>query len=102
MIVVENHIPVNEEYREQFEKRWIGGTSYVHNSPGFIRNEVLRPVKGDVNFIIRTYWKTNEDFENWTKSEEFVLAHKNARSLPEQMFSGKSFLTIHEVIASTP
>jgi heme-degrading monooxygenase HmoA len=101
MIVVENHIPVSEEYRGQFEQRWKGGTTYVHNSPGFVRNEVLRPLKGDAHYIVRTYWESNEDFERWSKSEEFALAHKNARSLPEEMFSGKSFLTIHEIIAST-
>jgi heme oxygenase (mycobilin-producing) len=101
MIVVENHIPVSEAYRKQFEERWTGGTTYVQNSPGFVRNEVLRPVKGDDHYIVRTYWSSSEDFERWTKSESFVLAHKNARSLPDEMFTGKSFLTIHEIFAST-
>jgi heme oxygenase (mycobilin-producing) len=101
MIVVENHIPVSKEYLEQFEARWTGGTSYVHNSPGFVRNEVLRPIKGDEHYIVRTYWESKDDFERWTKSEAFVEAHKNARNLPDQMFTGKSFLTIHEIIAAT-
>jgi heme oxygenase (mycobilin-producing) len=101
MIVVENHIPVNANYRTQFEERWTGGTSYVHNSPGFVRNEVVRPIKGDDHYIVRTYWDSNADFERWTKSDAFALAHKNARTLPDDMFLGKSFLTIHEVIAST-
>ncbi len=101
MIAVGNHIPVNEEYREQFEKRWTSGTKYVQNSPGFIRNEVLRPVKVDKHYIVRTYWDSNEYFEKWTKSEEFVKAHANARNLPDEMFAGESFITIHEVISLT-
>jgi heme oxygenase (mycobilin-producing) len=99
MIVVENHIPVREEFRERFEKMFASGTRFVQNSPGFVRNEVLKPIKGEY-YIIRTYWDSNDDFERWTKSEEFAKAHNNARS-SEDMFSGKSFLTIHEVISTT-
>jgi heme-degrading monooxygenase HmoA len=98
MISVENHIPVKKEFRTSFEERFKGGTSYVQNSPGFIRNEVLRPIRGD-GYIIRTYWDTMESFEAWSKSDAFKRAHSNAPS--EEMFEGKSFLTIHEVISHT-
>jgi heme-degrading monooxygenase HmoA len=101
MIVVENHIPVNAKFRGQFEERWTGGTRYVQDSPGFVRNEVLRPIKGDEHYIVRTYWRSQEDFESWAKSEEFAKAHKDARNLPDEMFAGKSFLTVHEVISAT-
>ena len=57
MIVVENHIPVKKEYREQFEKLFSGGTRYVRNAPGFVRNEVLRPIKGE-SYIVQTYWES--------------------------------------------
>jgi heme-degrading monooxygenase HmoA len=98
MISVENHIPVKEEFREAFEARFSSGTRFVHGSPGFVRNEVLRPVKGE-HYIVRTYWESMKSFEDWTKSEAFKRAHSNTPS--EEMFSGKSFLTIHEVFAET-
>ena len=99
MISVENHIPVKEEFRQAFEARFASGTRHVHDSPGFIRNEVLRPIKGDA-YIVRTYWDSMESFERWTRSEAFTLAHSSTP--PAEMFAGKSHLTIHEVFASTP
>jgi heme-degrading monooxygenase HmoA len=98
MISVENHIPVKKEFREAFEAMFKAGTRHVQDSPGFLRNEVLRPVKGD-HHIIRTYWDSMESFERWAKSDAFKQAHSNTPS--EEMFEGKSFLTIHEVVAQT-
>jgi len=99
MISVENHIPVKKEFFEEFETRFKGGTHHVQDAPGFVRNEVLRPIKGD-RYIIRTYWDSMENFEKWTHSEAFKLAHSNTPS--DEMFEGESFLTIHEVVNQTP
>ena len=98
MISVENHIPVKKEFSEAFEARFKGGTRHVQGAPGFVRNEVLRPVKGE-HYIVRTYWDSMQSFESWTKSEGFKQAH--ADPPPGDMFSGKSFLTIHEVFVQT-
>jgi len=98
MISVENHIPVKKEFREAFEARFKSGTRHVQDSPGFLMNEVLRPIKGD-HYIVRTYWDSMESFEKWTRSESFKQAHANTP--PLDMFTGKSFLTIHEVIIQT-
>jgi len=98
MISVENHIPVKKEFSEAFESRFRSGTRHVQDSPGFLRNEVLRPIKGD-HYIVRTYWDSMESFEKWTKSEAFKHAHANTPS--SDMFAGKSFLTIHEVFVQT-
>ena len=43
----------------------------------------LNLVKGEKTEVYTLYashtiWDTREDFVNWTKSEEFRLAHKNA------------------------
>jgi len=98
MISVENHIPVKKEFSEAFEARFKSGTRHVQDAPGFLRNEVLRPIKGD-RYIIRTYWDSMESFEKWSHSEAFKRAHSNTPS--NEMFEGKSFLTIHEVINQT-
>jgi len=99
MICVENHIPVKKEFAVEFEGRFKAGTKHVQDSPGFVRNEVLRPIKGGT-YIVRTYWDSMESFERWTKSSAFRQAHSDA-ARPE-MFDGESFLTIHEVFAQTP
>lgn len=98
MIVVENYIPVKPEYREQFERLFASGTRYVQNAPGFVRNEVLRPTKGD-DYIVQTHWESQETFQNWVKSDDFKKAH--SAPAPEEMFAGESHLEIHEVVVST-
>lgn len=99
MIVVENHIPVKSEFREQFEKMFAAGAGHVKNSPGFIRNEVLRPLQAK-DYIIMTHWESLEDFERWKKSEEFAKAHAHAGDSSD-MFEGDSYVTVHEVSFST-
>lgn len=98
MIVVENHIPVKLEYREEFEKLFVSGTRFVQNAPGFIRNEVLRPTMGE-EYIVQTHWESQETFQNWVKSDDFKRAHSS--HTPDEMFSGESRLEIHEVVVST-
>ena len=98
MIVVENHIPVKREHRAQFEKLFASGTRLVQNAPGFIRNEVLRPTKGD-EYIVQTHWESQETFQKWVKSDDFKKAHSSPA--PDEMFSGESRLEIHEVVVST-
>lgn len=95
MIVVQNHIPVKDEYREQFEDLLTHRESLLSDFNGFIRNDVLKPVMGD-NYVIMSFWESMEDFNAWTESEEFRKAHSN--SLPHEAFSGQNFVTVHEVI----
>lgn len=98
MISVENHIPVKKEFGDAFEARFREGTRHVQNAPGFLRNEVLRPIQGD-HYIVRTYWDSMESFERWAKSDPFKQAHATPPSA--DIFAGKSFITIHEVVAQT-
>ncbi len=98
MIVVQNHIPVNPEFRDEFERRFRERNGDVDKFPGFIRNDILKPVEGN-EYIVMTFWKSMEDFRAWTKSQDFHNAH--SKKIPEGMFSGKSHLTIHEIIIST-
>ena len=83
-------------------------------SPGFIRNEVHRPrpVRFDHErggfvhdpdkqgcYEVKTWWRSMEDFEAWTRSPAFAEAHSNRP--PKDMFSGPSVLEVHEVFLST-
>ena len=70
MIVVENRIHVKNEYREKFEKLFAERKSHLDQTPGFVRNEVLRPVKGD-EYVVMTHWESMERFQNWMNSDAF-------------------------------
>jgi heme-degrading monooxygenase HmoA len=96
LIVVANRIKVAKGYEETFEARFKEREYTVSRLPGFIRNEVLRPVRGDV-YIVKTYWESMDDFERWTKSEEFRTAHANPP--PKEAFAGPNQLEIHEVFS---
>ncbi|MBI2265719.1 MAG: antibiotic biosynthesis monooxygenase [Armatimonadetes bacterium] len=97
MITVANRIPVAEGYEAEFEKRFQSRAGLVEGMAGFIRNEVLRPIKGN-SYIVLTHWESRETFEAWTKSDAFRLAHSSHP--PREMFSGPNVLEIHEVILS--
>ena len=63
-----------------FEDVWKNRETHLENVPGFKRFNL---VKGDKNedytlYASHSIWNSKEDFINWTKSEAFRLAHKNA------------------------
>ena len=87
MFVVTNRIPVAEGHETEFEDRFRKRAHLIDQSPGFIRNLVLRPVQRRFNhatgkleevaeqgyYLVQTYWRTEEDFWNWTKAEPLVF-----------------------------
>lgn len=95
MIITANRVPITKGYEREFEKRFERRLGAVDRVPGFIRNEVLRPVQGD-HYVVLTYWESREAFEAWVQSESFRQAHANPA--PRGMFTGPSTLEVHEVI----
>jgi len=114
MIVVTNRIPVAPGWEEKFEERFKNRVHLVDQAPGFIRNEIHRPKPMKIDmaagewlpdteaqgyYEVKTWWRTFEDFVNWTKSPAFGEAHKNRP--PKEMFAGPNKLEIHEIFLST-
>ena len=79
VVVVSNRIPVAKGAEEEFELRWKNRKWTIADHTGFIRTEVLKPVKAD-HYVVVTHWQTMKDFENWTNSEAFIESHANAPS----------------------
>lgn len=98
MITVMNRIAVHAEYAEQFEARFLDRARLVDEMPGFISNQVLRPVTPGEPYIVLTLWNSREEFEAWTSSDAFVKGHARSGSLPREAFSGPNKLEVHEVI----
>ena len=113
MFVVTNRIPVAPGQEEAFKDRFRKRAHLIDQSPGFIKNLVLRPVPRRFNhqtgeweekkeqgyYLVQTYWETEKAFWEWTKSESFRIAHSNRP--PAEMFAGPNVLEIHEVIQTT-
>ena len=67
---------------KDFENVWKNRDTHLEGVKGF-KNFNL--IKGDTNtdkgyslYSSHSTWESKEDFINWTKSEAFRLAHKNA------------------------
>ncbi len=113
MFVVTNRIPVSDGFEAEFEERFRKRAHLIDQSPGFIKNLVLRPVRRRFNhqtgeweekeergyYLVQTYWESEDDFWAWTRSDSFRKAHSNRP--PAEMFAGANVLEIHEVIQST-
>lgn len=113
MFVVTNRIPVSAGHETDFEERFRTRAHLIDQSPGFIKNLVLRPVQRRFNhqtgqweerteqsfYLVQTYWESEQAFWDWTNSEAFRLAHSNRPAAG--MFAGPSVLEIHEVLFTT-
>ncbi len=95
MIVVSNRLQVAKGRENDFEERFEGRARLVENMPGFIRLEILRPVKSDY-YIVLTHWKDEASFQAWTESSEFKEAHRNRPAA--ELFAGPNVFEMHEVI----
>lgn len=98
MITVMNRISVHPEFAAAFEERFRTRAGLVDSMPGFIRNEVLRPIRQGDPYIVLTYWDNMEAFQAWTESDAFKHGHARSGSLPKEAFSGPNVLEIHEII----
>jgi heme-degrading monooxygenase HmoA len=80
MFIAMNRFHVIPGEEEAFEKVWLSRDSHLDGVPGFIEFHMLR---GDAQedhtlFSSHTVWRSREDFEAWTRSEAFRLAHRGA------------------------
>ncbi len=97
MFVSMNRFTIDPKYWDAFEARFQQRAGLVDQEPGFIRNSILRPVKGtSEQHIVMTLWESREAFEAWTQSEAFRTAHANAGSTPKSWFKGAGKLELFE------
>ena len=98
VITVANRIYVTPEYAEAFEQRFRERAGLVDQMPGFISNQILRPVNEGDPYVVFTIWKSRQDFLNWVRSDAFVKGHAQSGSLPKEAFSKANVLEMHEVV----
>jgi len=102
MYVVMNRIPVNKEFWSDFERRFMQRQGLVDQSPGFIRNMVLRPDDASSDYhIVMTFWLDRQAFIDWTESESFRQAHAQARETPHEMYNGRNILEMFELVSDS-
>ena len=98
MITVANRIYVSAEFRDAFEKVFRERAKLVDEMPGFISNQVLRPVNEGDPYVVFTLWNSRADFMNWVRSEEFIKGHAQSGTLPKEAYFKPNVLEMHEVV----
>jgi heme-degrading monooxygenase HmoA len=80
MFIAMNRFQVMQGSEADFEKVWTTRDSHLGDVPGFMEFHLLRgPEREDhVLYSSHTLWRSKEDFEEWTRSDAFRLAHRDA------------------------
>ena len=80
MFIAMNRFKIVLGKEKDFENVWKNRDTHLEGVPGF---KEFHLVKGETNdeyslYASHSVWKSKNDFINWTKSEAFKLAHKDA------------------------
>ncbi|MBX4888168.1 antibiotic biosynthesis monooxygenase [Rhizobium bangladeshense] len=82
MYIAMNRFKVVTGTEGDFETVWRNRDSSLAEVPGFVEFRLLRgksnEEEGYTLYSSHTVWKSEEVFQNWTKSENFRAAHRNA------------------------
>lgn len=80
MFIAMNRFQVKKGSEHDFEEVWLNRDTYLDAVPGFVEFHLLKgPEREDhVLYSSHTVWRSYEDFEAWTKSEQFRMAHASA------------------------
>jgi heme-degrading monooxygenase HmoA len=80
MFVAMNRFKILPGAEAEFEQVWASRDTRLPEVPGFITFHLLRgPAReGYVLYASHTLWRSQADFEAWTRSEAFRAAHRGA------------------------
>lgn len=105
MYLAMNRFTVPSENAQAFEALWLGRDSHLKDMAGFVEFHMLKgPVAedGTVLYASHTIWESEAHFLDWTRSEAFRQAHKNAGK--DKLYIGhpnfEGFSSIQEIAAT--
>jgi len=80
MFLAMNRFKVVKGAEADFEAVWRNRDSHLDTVPGFVEFHLLKGPERDDHTLYssHTIWTSRDDFENWTRSEAFRKAHRNA------------------------
>ncbi|HJU18752.1 MAG TPA: antibiotic biosynthesis monooxygenase [Stellaceae bacterium] len=80
MFIAMNRFKVVPEAQAEFERVWTTRDTHLESVPGFVAFHLLRGPEreGHVLYSSHSLWRSRADFEAWTRSEAFRLAHRDA------------------------
>ena len=80
MFIAMNRFQIALGREDDFVTVWKNRESYLDNVPGFKNFHLLRGATTDTHtlFASHSVWESRNAFEDWTRSESFRNAHRNA------------------------
>jgi heme-degrading monooxygenase HmoA len=75
-----NRFKVRQGSEQQFEEVWRNRDSRLAEVPGFVQFHLLRGPESEDHTLYssHTLWASRAAFVDWTQSEHFRAAHRNA------------------------
>ena len=80
MYIAMNRFQIVPGRETEFELIWRQRESLLEKVPGFNKFHLIKGKTTETHTIYASHstWDSQSDFLNWTKSESFSVAHKNA------------------------
>lgn len=93
MFIAMNRFTVPVENAADFETLWLGRDSRLKELSGFVQFHMLKGPEenGARLYASHTVWETEEDFRNWTRSQQFRDAHTRAGETKKLYEGGPRF-----------
>ncbi len=93
MFIAMNRFRVKKGEEESFENVWLNRDVHLKDEPGFVEFHMLRGPENDDHtlYVSHTIWESEQTFIDWTKSEAFRNAHKNAGQNKPLYIGGPQF-----------
>ena len=100
MFIAMNRFKIVKGKETEFENVCKNRDTHLANVHGFKSFNLIKGEAKD-NFTLyasHSIWNSKEDFWNWTKSEEFKLAHKNAGQHKDLYINSPNFEGFEKVL----
>ena len=80
MFIAMNRFKVKLGEESYFENVWKNRDTHLNKVPGFKKFNLIKSESNETYTLYASHseWESKQDFINWTKSEAFRMAHKNA------------------------
>jgi heme-degrading monooxygenase HmoA len=80
MFIAMNRFRVKKGLEKEFEQVWLSRDTHLNGVPGFVEFHLLKgPEQEDWTlYSSHSVWQSKTRFEDWTRSEAFRLAHRDA------------------------
>ncbi len=99
MFIAMNRFQVNRGKESAFEEMWSTRETYLDQVPGFVAFALLKnwiADDGTTEYISHSTWRSREDFENWTNSDQFTRGH--AQGSVQGILAGHPVVSLYETV----